>query len=94
MEIIIRAEENGNFNVRDTLRKLIGDYWVKTYLPQIIQVAKSGETELNATVDICDNTSNIIAEFFSELGIKTFFRKSYRDSQLKLRHREINFSWD
>ena len=76
MEIIIRMEEKENPTVGAALREMASDYWVKTYLPKIIEAAKGGATrhEEKTIRALSENTQLLIKESFSKLGIQVSCR--------------------
>lgn len=93
MEIIIRMEEKENPTVGAVLREMVNDYWVKTYLPQIIQTAESGKTQMGVLKAVHEDTAKLIKESFSKLGIKVTPRGSYSTSY-GWHYKEILFSWN
>ncbi len=96
MEIIIRMEEKENPTVGAALREMASDYWVKTYLPQIIEIAKNGKTKLSVkrADEICKGTQEIIRSSFEKLGIKVFYNDlCYNPSRGYLYRYELIFSW-
>ena len=72
MEIIIRMEEKENPTVGAALREMASNYWVKTYLPKIIEAAKGGATQLKekTILILSENTQSLVKESFSKLGIQ------------------------
>ena len=72
MEIIIRVEEKENPTVGAALREMAGNYWVETYLPQIIESAKKGATrlEVKEVRELTVGTRLLVKESFKKLGIK------------------------
>lgn len=92
MEIIIRVEEKENPTVGAALREMASDYWVKTYLPQLIQAAKEGKTRKVISINIRASTAKLIEESFSKFGIKVDPEDCYWSGREKC-YREIIFSW-
>ena len=93
MEIIIRMEEKENPTVGAVLREMVNDYWVKTYLPQIIQTAESGKTQMAVLKAVHEDTAKLIKESFSKLGIKVIPREIY-NTKYGWHYKEILFSWN
>ena len=96
MEIIIRMEEKENPTVGAALREMASDYWVKTYLPQIIEIAKSGKTKFSVkrVDEICKGTQEIICSSFEKLGIKVIYNDLYYNPSLGFHYQtELIFSW-
>ena len=96
MEIIIRMEEKENPTVGAALREMASGYWVKTYLPKIIEIAKSGKTEFSiARADeIGKGTQEIIRSSFEKLGIKFICTDLYYNPREGYLYRkELTFSW-
>ena len=97
MEIIIRMEEKENPTVGAALREMVSDYWVKTYLPQIVEIAKSGKTKFSVkrTDEICKGTQEIIRSSFEKLGIKVIYSDLCYYPSRGLHYRnELTFSWN
>ena len=90
MEIIIRVEEKENPTVGVALREMASDYWVKTYLPQLVQAAKEGKTRKAISINIRESTAKLIEESFSKLGIKVKPQCYWPNEQC---YGEIVFSW-
>ena len=90
MEIIIRVEEKENPTVGAALREMASDYWVKTYLPQLVQAAKEGKTRKAISINIRESTAKLIEESFSKLGIKVKPQCYWPNEQC---YGEIVFSW-
>ena len=93
MEIIIRMEEKENPTVGAVLCEMVNDYWVKTYLPQIIQTAESGKTQMAVLKAVHEDTAKLIKESFSKLGIKATPREFY-NTNYGWHYKEILFSWN
>ena len=96
MEIIIRMEEKENPTVGAALREMANDYWVKAYLPKIIESAKNGKTKLSVkrADEICKDTQEIIRSSFEKLDIKVTCRDLCYDPSWGLLYRhELIFSW-
>ena len=97
MEIIIRMEEKENPTVGAALREMASDYWVKTYLPKIIESAEKGKTQLSVkrTDEIARSTQRIIHSSFEKLGIKVVYSDLLYDPSMGLHYRnELVFSWN
>jgi hypothetical protein len=94
MEIIIRMEEKENPTVGAALREMASDYWVKTYLPRIIEAAKGGATRHEEKVlrELSENTQSLIKESFSKLGIQVscWGLITYKSQPY---HTALAFSW-
>lgn len=93
MEIIIRMEEKENPTVGAALREMVNNYWVKTYLPQIIQTAESGKTQMALLKAVHEDTAKLIKESFAKLGIKVTPRECY-STNYGWHYKEILFSWN
>lgn len=93
MEIIIRMEEKENPTVGAALREMAEDYWVKTYLPQLIQKAKEGHSCGTLSINIPASTAEVVKTAFAKLGIKVSTCGGYYNSKDEYCFREIIFSW-
>lgn len=97
MEIIIRMEEKENPTVGAALREMASDYWVKTYLPQIIESAKKGATWLKVKEvrELTVGTRLLVKESFKQLGIKVECEDlCYSPAHGLHYHTSIIFSWN
>ena len=97
MEIIIRMEEKENPTVGAALREMASDYWVKTYLPQIVESAKKGATQLEVKEvrELTVGTRLLVKESFKKLGIKVECKDLYYCPSRGFHYRtSIVFSWN
>lgn len=97
MEIIIRVEEKENPIVGAALREMASDYWVKTYLPQIVESAKKGATrlEVKEARELTVGTRLLIKESFKQLGITAECEGLCYSPARGLHYRtSIIFSWN
>lgn len=97
MEIIIRMEEKENPTVGAALREMASDYWVQTYLPQIVESAKKGATrlEVKEVRELTVGTRLLVKESFKQLGIKVECEDLYYCPARGLHYRtSITFSWN
>ena len=95
MEIIIRMEEEKkNLTVASALLEMANDAWVKTYLPLLVEAAKSGETRKAISKCFHENTARAIKESFSKLGFKVSAKGLYQAVNNEWYYKEIIFSWD
>ena len=97
MEIIIRMEEKENPTVGAALREMASDYWVQTYLPQIIESAKKGATQLEVKEvrELTVGTRLLVKESFKQLGIKVECEDlCYYPARGLHYHTSIVFSWN
>lgn len=94
MEIIIRMEEKENLTVGAALHEMAEDYWVKTYLPQLIQKAKEGHSCGTLSINIVASAAEVAKKAFAKLGIKVFTYGGYYNSKNEYCFKEIIFSWE
>ena len=94
MEIIIRMEEKENPTVGAALCEMASNAWVKTYLPQCIEQAKIGKTQMSKYFDkslYSEQNLQVVAKAFSSLDIQVKFWTNYNFSKP---HWEVTFYWN
>lgn len=93
MEIIIRMEEKENPTVGAALYEMAEDYWVKTYLPQLIQKAKEGHSCGTLSINIPASAAEVVETAFAKLGIKVSTSGGHYNSKCEYCYEKIVFSW-